>query len=79
MKPTLLALTLLPFFLNACATSATVSAERQSELQTRAQECMRAHPEVTNYEVDRFGYVTAYYRMTGDSTVTAPFFRCVFP
>jgi hypothetical protein len=65
--------------LAACTTTQPVSSERQSELHARAQECMRAHPEVERYEVDRFGTVTAYYRMTGSATATtALFFDCVF-
>ncbi len=40
---------------------------------------MRAHPTIVNYEVDRFGTVTAYYRMSGSASIADPFFECVFP
>ena len=71
---------LLTLLLTACATEQRVSPASQSELRTRSQECLRAHPEIETYEVDRFGYVTAYYRMAGGTTsvTTAPFFDCVF-
>jgi hypothetical protein len=65
--------------LAACATAPPASPERQAELRARAQACMRRHPEVERYEVDRFGSVTAQYRMAGSATATTdPFFRCVF-
>ena len=38
---------------------------------------MRAHPAVEQFEVDRFGTVTAYYRMSGSASVIDPFFECV--
>lgn len=70
----------LAVLLTACATPEPVSPARQAELRTRSQECLRAHPEIETYEVDRFGYVTAYYRMAGGTTsaTTTPFFDCVF-
>jgi hypothetical protein len=79
MKFGLVSLSVVPLLLAACATTQTVTPERQSALREKAQECMRAHPEVVQYEVDRFGFVTAYYRMTGSAAVTGPFFECVFP
>ena len=51
--------------LAACAPTESVAPAPQQELMTRAQECQRAHPEIERWEVDRFGHVTAYYRMTG--------------
>jgi hypothetical protein len=78
MKPRLALPSVAAILVVGCAMTQPVSSERQSELQARAQECMRAHPEVQRYEVDRFGTVTAYYRMTGSATATtAPFFDCV--
>jgi hypothetical protein len=80
MKPGLAILSSLSVLLAACATTQqSVSPERQSELRARAQECMRAHPTIVNYEVDRFGTVTAYYRMSGSASIADPFFECVFP
>jgi hypothetical protein len=38
---------------------------------------MRAYPTVEKFEVDRFGTVTAYYRMSGSASITDPFFECV--
>lgn len=65
----------------ACATTPVAPPERQREVRDRAQECLRTHPEIERYEVDRFAYVTACYRMGGGATGTAttkPFFDCVF-
>ena len=65
----------------ACAITPAATPEQQREVQARAQECLRAHPEVERYEVDRFGAVIAYYRMGGGGTATGmtqPFFDCVF-
>jgi hypothetical protein len=65
--------------LAACATTETIAPARQQELIARAQECQRAHPEIERWEVDRFGQVTAYYRMAASATAsTDPFFRCIF-
>jgi hypothetical protein len=58
MEPRLVALSVVSILLTACATTPSVTAERRSEIRARAQECMRAHPEVLDYEVDRFGTVT---------------------
>jgi starvation-inducible outer membrane lipoprotein len=78
MKTGLVKLSALSVLLTACATTPqSVSPERQSELRARAQECMRAHPAVEQFEVDRFGTVTAYYRMSGSASITDPFFECV--
>ena len=64
--------------LAACATTESVAPARQQELMTRAQECQRAHPEIERWEVDRFGHVTAYYRMAASATAsTDPFFSCI--
>jgi hypothetical protein len=63
--------------LAACAPTASIVPERQQELMTRAQECQRAHPEIERWE-DRFGHVTAYYRMAASATAsTDPFFSCI--
>jgi hypothetical protein len=78
MRFTLAILNLLSVLLTACATTQQpVRPERRNELRSMAQECMRAHPEIEGYEVDRFGYVTAIYRGPGRAT-TEPFFDCVF-
>ena len=59
-------------------TAPTVTPERRSEIAAAAQACLREHPTIERYEVDRFGRVTATYRMTGGQTAdTAPFFACV--
>jgi hypothetical protein len=59
-------------------TAPTVTPERRSEIAAAAQACIREHPTVERYQVDRFGRVTATYRMAGGQTAdTAPFFACV--
>ena len=80
MKPALalVMLSSLSVLLAACATARQpLRPELQSALRERAQTCMRAHPEIEQYEVDRFGTVTAYYRMSGSASITDPFFECV--
>ncbi len=63
--------------LAACAPTASI-ARSGSRLMTRAQECQRTHPEIERWEVDRFGHVTAYYRMAASATAsTDPFFSCI--
>ena len=81
MKRTLALLGSASVLLVACATTPVATPERQRELRDRAQECLRIHPEIERYEVDRFAYVTAYYRMGGGAAstgTTKPFFDCVF-
>jgi Family of unknown function (DUF6719) len=59
-------------------TAPTMTPERRSEIAAAAQACLREHPTVERYQVDRFGRVTATYRMAGGQTAdTAPFFACV--
>lgn len=69
----------LPLLLVACAPSTPpVTAERRAGLMAAAQSCQRKYPYVDQYEVDRFGEVTAWYRMS--STMRGnlqPFFTCV--
>jgi hypothetical protein len=68
-------------FMTSCAITPAASPEQQRQVQVRAQQCLRAHPEVERYEVDRFGAVTAWYRMGGGNTATGmtqPFFDCVY-
>ena len=78
MMTKLVALSVASVLLAACATTPPVSGERLSEIRARAQECMRAHPDVVRYEVDRFGMVTAYYRPTASGAgATEPFFQCL--
>jgi hypothetical protein len=79
MKPGVIALGVASMFVAACATTGSLTPEQRNGLRRRAHECRRAHPEVEDYEVDRFGTVTAYYRMAGSATAsTDPFFACVF-
>jgi hypothetical protein len=79
MKSGVIALGLAAMALTACATTGSLIPEQRNELRTRAHECRRAHPEVEDYQVDRFGTVTAYYRMAGSAAAsTDPFFACVF-
>jgi hypothetical protein len=66
-------------FLAACEMTGSLSPAQRNELLARTHQCQRAHPKVEHYEVDRFGNVTAYYRMAGSAAAsTAPFFDCVF-
>ena len=70
----------LSVLLTACAAGREpLTPEQLGQVRARAQECMRAHPTVERYEVDRFGSVTAYYRTTSGSATAAtdPFFTCV--
>jgi hypothetical protein len=64
----------LALLATACATAPTVAPERRSEIAAAAQACLREHPTVEDYEVDRFGYVTAIYRIdcAADGLVDAP-------
>jgi hypothetical protein len=66
----------LALLVTACAAAPTVTPERRSEIAAAAQACLREHPTVEDFAVDRFGYVTAIYRMTGTQT-TDPYFACV--
>lgn len=78
MEPRLVALSVASILLTASATTPPVTAERRSEIRARAQEGIRANPDVLDYEVDRFGMVTAYYRpTTSGSGATEPFFQCL--
>jgi len=78
MKPALVMLSFLSVLFAACATTRQpLSPELRSALRERAHMCMREHPEIERYEVDRFGTVTAYYRMSGRASMTDPFFECV--
>jgi hypothetical protein len=55
-----------------------VTPERRSEIAAAAQACLGEHPSVERYEVDRFGYVIAWYKDNqGQTGATAPFFACV--
>ena len=68
----------LALFATACATAPTVTSERRAEISAAAQSCLREHPTIERYEVNRFGYVIATYRTTQSQTAdTAPFFVCV--
>jgi hypothetical protein len=75
------AILLIPIeaMLVACATSTpTITTERRTELTAAAQSCQREHSYVDEYEVDRFGRVTAWYRMgTTMRGELQPFFDCV--